>query len=167
MYVNQKTKLRRIIQVLSTHALKIIRFAETHRETCKEDLEPSPLSLWAYTGGVHINGKKWRTGTPFFYHLGDPAGRKNFGTVRKMYHWQDHFATTLIIEVERYTLHDDSLLFWVDPVPDLAPRLIYWNQVTWRCHMSDTVRDGRPMKSVVRVSTTQPTMDGIDFDGYM
>ena len=126
------------------------------------------MSLWSYTAGVSINGKKWKIGTPFFFmkDRDDPA-TKHFGTVKTMYHWQDRFATTMMIQVERHVLHTDGLQFWVEPIADLLPAMIYWNQITWRCHMSDSVREGRPMKAVVRVSTTKPVMDGIDFDGYM
>jgi hypothetical protein len=169
LVVNPKTKHRRIIQPLSIKALTITRWAARNADSCDVKLLDEPSSLWMYTGGVHINGKKWKVGTPFFYRKNenrDPS-QHSFGTIEAMIHWQDRFATTMIIKVNRYRLHNDGLQFWVAPEPDMTPIMIYWSQITWRCHLSDHVRNGRPMKSVVRVSTTRPTMDGIDFDGYM
>jgi hypothetical protein len=117
---------------------------------------------------VSINGKKWKLGTPFFFtHAGHDLSRKSFGTISAMYHWQDRFAETLIVLVDRYHLQSDGIQFWVGLLPDAGSTLINWSQITWRCHMSDQLRNGMPMKNVVRVSTTHPTMDGIDFDGYM
>jgi hypothetical protein len=168
LFVNQKTKHRKVLRTISNRAHGIIRHAATHRASCDVQLQPTPKSLHAYTAGVYINGKKWSIGTPcFFLQDGDEPTAKNFGTVKMMYHWQDRFAATLMIKVERHVLNTDGLQFWVESIADLPPLMIFWTQITWRCHMSDSTREGRPMKKIVRVSTTKPVMDGIDFDGFM
>jgi len=168
LYVNKKTKHKVKIRNTSTRAYQIVRFMESHAAACDVRLQAQPTGLWEYKAGVHINGKKWRVGTPFFFKKpGGDQSRKNFGTVKGMYHWEDRFASTLLIQVNRHVVHGDGIQFWVEPKPDLPGMTIFWTQATWRCHMSDITREGRPMKNVVRVSTTNPTLDGVDFDEYM
>jgi hypothetical protein len=107
------------------------------------------------------------TGTPFFFQQGPDPDKHHFGVVKQMIHWADSFSATLLVDTECHVLESDGLQYWVEPVPNLRPTLIFWNQITHRCKMYDQPRDGMPMKAVVRVSTTKPAMDGIDFDGYM
>jgi hypothetical protein len=175
LYVNKQTRSKKKINSQAPRYDQLVRWVRSHADLCDVSLQPLPSDLRSHTGGVQINGKKWGIGQPCFFKLpgrGRDPKKIHFGTVTHMYHWADRFEETLIVRVERHVLNGAnhsgwSPSFWVEPLPNLSPVLIFWNQITHRCKMYPRDRDGTPVMGVVRVAATQPIMDGIDFNGFM
>jgi hypothetical protein len=160
--VSESTSRKTKIVVTSNLGLAITQFAAANAARTSVPLQETPRCLFNMREGVKINGKPWVVGTSCFFN------NQKFGVVTKMIYWKDSFATTLILELARHTLHYDGYDFWVDNDADLRPTTIFWNQLTHRCKMYPSDREPLgTMQAVVKVSTTQPLMDGIDFDLYM
>jgi hypothetical protein len=140
----------------------VFRFVAANAESTSVELQPASAQVWDMTVGVKINGKAWKIGTACFFDA------QKFGIVKKMLYWKDRFQQTLILHLTRYTVETDGIQFWTPVEPDLPSCAIFWNQLTHKCKVThNVIRRGNTMKSIVRVSTTQPHRDGFDFDTNM
>ena len=156
------SRIRRI-KNNSRDAMEITHFASTCDATrCSVTLQPNPSVLRDMMNGVQINGKKWQVGTPCFFGDGN-----QFGIVIRMIRWTDNFADTLILKLQQYRLYGNNMQHWIRASPDKPVKTIFWNELTHRCKLYPMVSNRIQVQGVVRVSTTQPHLDGIDFDQYM
>jgi hypothetical protein len=153
----------RIIKNNHRDGMEIVNFTRVNAATrCSDTLMPYPSVLRDMQNGVQINGKKWRVGTPCFFGDGN-----QFGIVVRMIRWTDNFANTLILDLQQYRLYGNNMQHWVKKSPDKPVTTIFWNELTHRCKLYPKVVNRINVQGVVRVSTTQPHLDGIDFDQYM
>ena len=152
----------RNIQVNSIPGMTILRFANQHAARSSVTLESTPQLLRSMRTGVKINGKPWKIGTPCFFGDG-----QQFGIVKDLVAWVDNFQFTLILHLQQYRVHGNGTQSWVSTAPDKPPTTIFWNELTHRCKVYEKQVNGITVQAVVRVSTTQPHMDGIDFDHHM
>lgn len=152
---------RRSLSVRSVEGQVITGFARANAALSTVSLQETPTILYVMKTGVRINGKPWTIGTPCLFD------DNQFGIVTRMTYWQDTFETTLILELHRYRMRGDNIQGWVAKSPDMPTEHIFWNQLTHRCKVYPKKRMGVTVQAVVRVSTTRPSMDGMDFDNHM
>jgi hypothetical protein len=166
LHVNDTNSRNRVITSSKTPRVYqyYVNFATRHALNSPVVLERVPTRLLRINGGVRINGKIWKKGTPCFFERGPD---ENFGTVQSLTYWEDCFESTLFVELQRHTLNHDGIQYTVSLEPDMPNVCIFWTQLTHRCKTYNILKDGINMQAVVKVSTTRPAMDGIDFDGFL
>ena len=170
LHVALSNSRKRDVPIISTLGQSIVDFVNDNSARADVVLEDRPTAIKQMHNGITINGKKWQVGTPGFY--ADAGSKSLYGTVKQIYVWTDRFATTVIFTLHRYVVRGDTTTSYVASKPDLPQTTIFWNELTYRCKAYPTSKVNvvtgvrRHYQAVVRVSSTKPYMDGMEFDTY-